>query len=453
MRIVTGRHAPRHARKSRPTGEQRPSSSDERLQTLGARLPGLRIEAADALMRDRIGHALRRTVLVVIVVAIVVLAGFQWLRPLPSPRLHSTVAATIHLPGAAPVLPWPAGASASLAVAGGPVLGSAGSVTPVPIAGLAKVMTAYVVTKDHPLAVGAGGPSIPITPDALSAFQAQTSAGESVVPIAAGEPLNELQVLQGLVVASGNDMATLLADWDAGGTPSFVAKMNAAAHALGMTATTFTDPVGLDSGTVSTPADLVHLADAVLGVPVLRQMAAMTEVTLPLAGRVFNLDADLGRGGFIGLKTGSDSAAGGCFLFAAQRPLSGQTVTLVGAVVGVHTATPTASALTDASALVDAAFAAAGPQTTVPRDTVVGHVDAPWTAPVSVVVPQAPTVIGWPGEAIAVRVTRWPIGSSFAAGTRVGTMTIDVSGQPVSTPLAAARTLPGPGPWWRLTRF
>ncbi|HLX89112.1 MAG TPA: hypothetical protein VKR22_11735, partial [Acidimicrobiales bacterium] len=376
---MVGRHSPQHARRTRPSGAEELSTSDDRLRTLGTRLPGLGVGSTSSLGRARVGGGVGRLALVLVVFAVVVAAGVQWFRPLPSPTLHTAVSTVLRIPGTAPALPWPSGAPAALAVSDGPLIGSSGPETPVPIAGLAKMMTAYVVVKDHPLATGSDGPAIAVTPDALAAFQAQSTNGESVVPLASGESLSELQVLQGLVVASGNDMATLLADFDAGGTKGFVAKMNSTAHALGMRSTTFTDPVGLDPGTVSTPRDLLHLADAVLGVPALRQMVAMTEVTLPLAGRVFNLNSNLGRGGFIGLKTGSDTAAGGCFLFAAQRPVAGTNVTLVGAIVGVHGPTPTNSALSDAAALVDAAFATSGPQPAVGRDSVLGDVAAPWT--------------------------------------------------------------------------
>jgi D-alanyl-D-alanine carboxypeptidase (penicillin-binding protein 5/6) len=46
---------------------------------------------------------------------------------------------------------------------------------------------------------------------------------------------------------------------------------------------------------------------------------ALPQVTVPLAGVVYNLDYDLGHDGIVGIKTGFDAAAGGCFLFAARH--------------------------------------------------------------------------------------------------------------------------------------
>jgi D-alanyl-D-alanine carboxypeptidase (penicillin-binding protein 5/6) len=47
---------------------------------------------------------------------------------------------------------------------------------------------------------------------------------------------------------------------------------------------------------------------------------------LPVAGVVTNTNALLGRGGFVGMKTGSDQAAGGCFMFRSGA--------LIGVVLG-----------------------------------------------------------------------------------------------------------------------
>ena len=55
---------------------------------------------------------------------------------------------------------------------------------------------------------------------------------ESVVPIAAGEQLTERQALQALLLPSANNIAAVLARWDAGSTDGFVARMNATARSL-----------------------------------------------------------------------------------------------------------------------------------------------------------------------------------------------------------------------------
>jgi len=389
----------------------------------------------------------------VVVVLVVVLAGVQWFRPLPSPVFRSAVSTSLRLPGMPPSLPWPTTGSAALSVEGVGSLGQIGSTQPVPIASIAKVLTAYVILQDHPLASGAAGPTIPVTPDTVAAYQAGVTTQQSEVAVSAGETLTELQALEGLLVASGSDIATLLADWDAGNTAGFVAKMNSAAHVLGLSSTHVTDPSGLDPGTVSTPADLIRLGEAAMAIPTFSQVVAMGEVTLPLAGLVYNFDYDLGHDGILGIKTGSDTAAGGCFLFAAQRTVGAKDVTLIGAVLGQQGTSPITTALDDADLLVKAAFASIGPLPLVSAGHLVGRIVAPWGTSAPVVASTSPSIIGWPGLAVPIHVRLGALPSPVSSGTRIGVLKIDLDGHITDVVLRTSRRLPGPSVIWRLTRL
>ena len=139
------------------------------------------------------------------------------------------------------------------------------------------------------------------------------------MPIAAGEQLTERQALQALLLPSANNIAAVLARWDAGSTERFVARMNATARSLGMTHTRYTDPSGYDAATVSTAVDQVRIVDRAMRLPVFASIVATPSATLPVAGTVHNTNALLGHDGFVGVKTGSDDAAGGCFAFRAIR--------------------------------------------------------------------------------------------------------------------------------------
>jgi D-alanyl-D-alanine carboxypeptidase (penicillin-binding protein 5/6) len=54
-------------------------------------------------------------------------------------------------------------AEAAVGLPGTGLLGAHGGSAPVPIASLAKIMTAYVVLRDHPLPAGGSGPVITVT--------------------------------------------------------------------------------------------------------------------------------------------------------------------------------------------------------------------------------------------------------------------------------------------------
>src|ERR1700722_7365601 len=266
-------------------------------------------------------------------VVVAVLAGVQWFRPTPPPVFRRVLPTSITMSGAPFTMPWPTIGSADVEVEGVGAMGAFGSTASVPVASITKVMTADVVLQDHPLTPGSSGPSIAVTPDVITAYQTGLATQQSVVKVAAGESITELQALQGLLIASGNDMATLLADWDAGSPAAFVVKMNDEAHSLGLTSSHFSDPSGFDPASVSTAGDLIRLGENAMTNPVFRQIVAMGEVNLPVAGLVYNFNYDLGQNGIVGIKTGSDSAAGGCLLFEAQQSIDGSSVTLVGAVL------------------------------------------------------------------------------------------------------------------------
>src|SRR5207249_7040999 len=170
------------------------------------------------------------------------------------------------------------------------------------------------------------------------------------VPIAAGEQLTERQALQALLLPSANNIAAVLARWDAGSADRFVARMNATARSLGMSHTRYTDASGYDDATVSTAADQVRIVDRALRLPVFASIVATPSAWLPVAGTVHNTDTLLGHNGFVGVKTGSTAAAGGCFAFRAIRWIHGKRTTITGVVLGQP---GLAAAFAAAEAMVD----------------------------------------------------------------------------------------------------
>src|SRR5256884_8150799 len=182
-----------------------------------------------------------------------------------------------------------------------------------PIASVAKVMTAYLVLTDHPLRAGEDGPAITLTEADVADTDRRRRQEESTVSIAAGEQLTERQALQALLLPSANNIAVVLARWDAGSMDQFVARMNTAARSLGMNHTRYTDPSGYDEATVSTAADQVRIVDRAMRLPVFASIVATPSTTLPVAGTVHNTNRLLGYDGVVGVKTGSDDAAGAGF--------------------------------------------------------------------------------------------------------------------------------------------
>jgi D-alanyl-D-alanine carboxypeptidase (penicillin-binding protein 5/6) len=221
-----------------------------------------------------------------------------------------------------------------------------------PIASVAKVMTAYLVLRDRPLRPGQDGPTITLTDADVADTDMRRGRAESVVSISAGEQLTERQALQALLLPSANNIAVVLARWDAGSADGFVARMNATARSLGMTHTRYTDPSGYDDATVSTATDQVRIVDRAMRLPAFASIVATPTATLPVAGIVHNTNTLLGRDGFVGVKTGSDEAAGGCFAFRAIRWIEGKRTTITGVVLGQPGHDRIAAGLAAADAMV-----------------------------------------------------------------------------------------------------
>src|SRR5436305_974995 len=148
-------------------------------------------------------------------------------------------------------------------------------------------------------------------------------------------------------------IAAVLARWAAGSADRFLARMNATARSLGMTHTRYTDPSGYDDATVSTAVDQVRLVDRAMRLPVFAGIVATPSATLPVAGAVHNTNTLLGHNGFVGVKTGSTAAAGGCFAFRALRWIDGKPTTITGVVLGQPGHEQIAAGLAAADAMID----------------------------------------------------------------------------------------------------
>jgi D-alanyl-D-alanine carboxypeptidase (penicillin-binding protein 5/6) len=205
---------------------------------------------------------------------------------------------------------------------------------PVPIASLAKVMTAYLVLKHYPLHAGDSGRGFVVGQSDVVDTETRRREDQSIVDVRAGEQLTERDAVMAILLPSANNIAVLVAGQVAGSVPAFVAEMNHTAHELGMSQTTYTDPSGYDASTVSTALDQLRLAQVVAKDETLAGMMATRSYSLPVAGEVTNTNILLGHDGFVGMKTGSDNAAGGCFMFRSERHLGTGNVTLIGVVLG-----------------------------------------------------------------------------------------------------------------------
>ncbi|ALO94426.1 D-alanyl-D-alanine carboxypeptidase [Streptomyces hygroscopicus subsp. limoneus] len=384
----------------------------------------------------------------------IIFAVVQAVRPLPAPTLALTGKDSYTFAGDRTQLPWPGEGQGWMDVDGVGTMGHFGKQTPVAIGSVAKTMTAYIILRDHPLKAGEEGPKIKV--DATAEKEGgYNKAGESTLDtVKAGETLTEKQALSAVLIPSANNIARLLARWDAGSEAAFVKKMNATARELGMSDTTYTDPSGLKETTVSTAEDQVKLGRAFVKVPALVAISSAASWTDPSGKFWPNYNELPYRIGAIGIKTGSTTAAGGNLLFASRKKVGGQTVTIVGAILGQHKREilQTVNAVSKTALL--AAQSALTSAKIVKKGDVVGYVDDRLGGRTPVVVTKDVTAAGWAGMKVKLSFASGTVPHSAKAGTRVGTLTVgDGSAGAVKVPVALQKDLAEPGIGAKLTRL
>ena len=185
---------------------------------------------------------------------------------------------------------------------------------------LAPASTTKIITALVALSNLSPSLAITVTRDAL-----HQSGDETVMGLKAGETLTMRELLDGMLLVSGNDAATAIAA-DTVGVPRFVAAMNAEAAALGLHDSHFASPVGLDDpGTYSTPYDLAVLADAADRFPLFASTVDSRAITLPADGMhpefdLENINLLLSTYPFAtGVKPGYTGDAGYCEVATAVR--------------------------------------------------------------------------------------------------------------------------------------
>ena len=168
-------------------------------------------------------------------------------------------------------LPWPTTGQGAVAVPSIGIDVASGPEQPVPVASLTKLMTAYVMLHDHPLALGPTGADHHRQPGRRRRLQQRhrrrrlQRAGDAERADHRGSRCSA-----GSWCTRPTTTPTSSPRWDAGSMPAFVAKMNADASRLGMDHSHFADASGVDPGSTSTASDLLKVAALDMANPTLR---------------------------------------------------------------------------------------------------------------------------------------------------------------------------------------
>ncbi|MBS1187651.1 MAG: pbpG1 [Burkholderiaceae bacterium] len=191
-----------------------------------------------------------------------------------------------------------------------------------PIASITKLMTALVVLEAHQNLHEV----LEITNDDIDREKNTTSR------LRIGSRLSRTDLLHIALMSSENRAASALGRNYPGGTPAFVAAMNAKAKSLGMVNTHYADASGLSSRNVASASDLAKLVLVASKQPLLRQYSTDTKYVVDTGGHILqyantnqlvkNPEWDISL-----QKTGYIAEAGRCLVMQAK--VQGRPVVMV----------------------------------------------------------------------------------------------------------------------------
>ena len=312
------------------------------------------------------------------------------------------------------------------------------------MASTTKIMTAVVVLERADL-------------DAMVTVDRTASkVGESAMGLVPGEKLTIGELLKGVLVQSGNDAATLIAEAVGGSVDGFVDLMNSKARQLDLINTAYVNPHGLDAkGHYTSAEDLTALARYAMRDATFRQLVGVKTVKVRSDHYTHVLTSHntllKTYKGAEGVKTGWTDDAGYCVVFAAKRG----GIELVGTVMG---ATSEGSRAQQAKRLLDWGFAHYKVTTVVEAGEALGRVRVSDYLERTVGAQTAETtsmpVFDLAGPVSRRVELRADVPAPVAKGDVVGTMTL-YQGDSVlaQVPMVASGDIPVPSAWQRVVFF
>jgi serine-type D-Ala-D-Ala carboxypeptidase (penicillin-binding protein 5/6) len=367
---------------------------------------------------------------------------------IPAPALVAETTPVKLPPTGSVSMPWPSYGEAAIGAVGYGLLAQNGEQKPLPMASIAKIITAVAVLKVHPIQPGTKGETITLGAQDVATYRQYIAQDQSVIEVRDGEQLTEYQALQALLLPSANNMADALVRWAFGSSDEYLTFVNPFVGTLGMKNTRIADASGFSPKTVSTAVDLAKLAEIAMNHPVIAEIVNQAQADLPVAGIVYNVNKLIGHGGVVGIKTGNTDEAGGCYMFSAKRKIDGTTsVTVVGAIMG---APDLATAIDSSLPLLDEAFKNFTVTKPVETNQIVGTLSQLGGKKVPIIVHQGVSVVGWVAQKMGVEVKTHAQPTQVAAGDNVGMITLQVGDMTYEMPLIAADSIASHSVVWRV---
>ena len=201
-----------------------------------------------------------------------------------------------------------AGAAIVIDMESGRVLYEKDGYTPRKMASTTKIMTAIIALERGNLE------------DVVTVSERAAEIWGSRIGLKKGQKIKLIDLLYGLMLNSGNDVAIAIAEHIGGTVEDFADMMNEKAYELGAINTHFITPHGLDvEGHYTTPYDLAIITAYALNNPTFSKIVGTVQATISYRS-LYNTNEMLGfYPGADGVKTGYTGKAGRCLVTSATR--------------------------------------------------------------------------------------------------------------------------------------
>ena len=165
---------------------------------------------------------------------------------------------------------------------------------------------------------------------AIPQAAADVPGDSTLIPVYPGETMTYGDLLTAFTLSSGNDGANAVAVIVAGTIDNFVAMMNERAAQIGCINTHFANAHGYtDENHFTCASDLARITRVAMANPTFRDLVRKTSATVHISGRedktvysqhlIMKESSEFYYKDCIGVKTGTTSAAGKCYVGAAER--------------------------------------------------------------------------------------------------------------------------------------
>ena len=203
-------------------------------------------------------------------------------------------------------VPWPSYGQSAVGVKGYGVIAASPNQESVPMASVAKVVTALAILEKKPLSKPGQGDQIYVSDSDAQIYDYYQSHQGVVVDIKPGQSLAQYKALQYMLILSANNIADITANWAFGSQEQYLSYANDMVQREGLKSIHLDDASGLSPKTVASAEDLIRLGELALDNPTIAEIVAQESIDLPDGTNKINTNVFLNYedNGVIGIKNG-----------------------------------------------------------------------------------------------------------------------------------------------------